>query len=116
MRKLLIFLGRVPNSIRKISAKVLQVTTKMLELLESDVAITATKLIPGESDESLRIALIMALQAFESVLKDAKTRRERKSVAKQMATYMVAKIDGNQMPLVDYDHCFERVFQEQKTA
>jgi len=114
LRKLMLAFGAVPASIRRISEKVLQVTTKLLWLAESKGAIIVTQVIPGDKDEALRLALIVALNALKERLEGAATSRERKRVAKEIATRMIAHIDEHRLESEKYGELFEKVFEDNK--
>jgi hypothetical protein len=114
MRKLMLWLGRVPASLRTLSNKALQVTNKILQLLESNLSLEIQALIPGEKDEAIVMAVTIALRQFRDVLEAAKTRRERKHICKEVAATMVAVMDGGKLPLEVYSEQFQKVFEENK--
>ena len=110
----MLWLGRVPASLRKLSNKALQVTNKILQLLESNLSLEIQALIPGEKDEAIVMAVTIALRQFRDVLEAAKTRRERKHICKEVAATMVAVMDGGKLPLEVYSDQFQKVFEENK--
>ena len=116
MRKLMLIFGRVPSSIRRITDKVLQATTWLVNVLESAPVEVATKIIPGEYDDLLRMSLIAALDVFNDRLKAAKSKRERKHIAKEIADRMVATLDGKKLSDGEYATLVQKVFDEKNVA
>lgn len=116
MRKILIWLGKVPGSVRKAAGVALQVTTKLLYALESDEALMLNKLIPGNVDDSVRLALIQILRALEPALKAANTSTAKKALAARVGAELTAAGDGKQHSIGQYAIWFETVYAEQKAG
>lgn len=116
MRKILIWLGRVPGSVRKAAGVALHVTTNLLYALESQQAIMINQLIPGTIDDSVRLALINILHALEPALKAANTPQAKKALAARVGAELTAAGDGRQHNLGQYAVWFETVVQEAKVS
>lgn len=114
MRKVLMFLGAIPNSIRTAARKALKITTKILQVLESRQAILVTELIPGDTDDKIRLALIAALKAFQPALQAAENSAARKALVARIGAELTAAQDGKRERMGQYAIWFEQVYQEDK--
>lgn len=112
MRKVIMWLGRIPNSIRTAARKALKITTKILEILESRQALIITELIPGDADDKIRLALIAALKAFQPALQAAENNAARKALAARIGAELTAAQDGRKERMGQYAIWFEQVYQE----
>jgi len=116
MRKLILLLGGIPKSIRRIICKILPVTTKFQTALESGYADDLVKLIPGTTDDTIRTALVLALSEFNDMLRRANGAHETKVIMGAIATSATKWADGRKHDTPEYRAMFERVYQESKTA
>jgi hypothetical protein len=112
MRKLIIWLGRIPGTVKNACRKALGITTKILQMLESRQAILITNLIPGEKDDALRFALIAVLKAFQPILEGTENTAARKALAARIGAELTAAIDGRKESLGQYAIWFEQTYQE----
>jgi hypothetical protein len=104
----------VPSSLEKMIKKTLIVTTEILVVLESKGVEAVINFTPTNVDNAVYLATIAALRAFKDRLEKAQG-RERKVVAGEIGKYMVAHMDGHQLPAQIYDECFEAVYEGEKS-
>lgn len=117
MKQFILWLGRVPGSIKKIIDKVLRITTVIIAFLKSDTALLVTNIIPGEQDEAIRQALILALEAFKDAIDNVRKTKDVKAYKKlagAIGAHMTATLDKNDADQATYVQCFERVYQQSK--
>lgn len=121
-RKIILFFGRIPASIKAAARKALRVTSYLKDLLNSEGAIVITRLIPGDIDDQLRKALLDILNALWPVLETAaedrtvQKGRMVKAVLARVGAELVAAQDGKQHSMGQYSIWFEQVYQESKAA
>lgn len=102
---------------RAAARKALKITTKILELLESNTALLITNIIPGEKDDALRLALIALLKTFNPILEVATSTKARKAIAARIAAELTAAQDQHKERLGTYSIIVEQVYQQEfKTA
>lgn len=117
MKKFIIWLGRVPSSIRLAAKKALKASTFVLQILKSDKASMVVALIPGDWDNSLRIALIAILEQLNATIKVAKTEEERQMIAGKIGASITEKLYGDKnISKQEYTALFEKVYKEEKDA
>jgi len=116
MRKLILLFGGIPASIRRICNKILPITTKILAALQSGYADDICKLIPGDTDNTIRIGLISALQELQIALKAITDEHVRKDLMGAVVANAMVIIDGKQHSSGEYRAMFDKVYQETKTA
>jgi hypothetical protein len=99
--------------VRAAARKALKITTKILQLLESNVALLVTNIIPGEKDDALRLALIALLKTFNPILEVATTGATRKAIAARIAAELVAAQDQHRERMGTYSIIVEQVYQQE---
>lgn len=119
-KRIIKWINDAPAAIKNlISNKILPATTSLIVVLNSDLAIMAVNIIPGEKDNTIRMALIVALQALEDTLKRAQASKDiklMKKAAGKVGKHMLATLHGDKLSEAEYDKYFEKVFQETKAA
>lgn len=98
---------------RVAARKALKITSKLLQLLESGEAVLIVKLIPGEKDDALRLALIALLKTFNPIIEVATTSMERKAIAARIAAELVAAQDAHRERMGTYSIIVEQVYQQE---
>ncbi len=112
MRKLMLWLGRVPASIRQAARRARKITTPWIAALESERAVMLTKIIPTDIDETLRLSILAILKALQPALQAVDDTKARKAIAARAGAEIVAIQDGHKERLGQYAIWFEQVYQE----
>ncbi len=116
MKKWMLKVFGVSTNLERIIAKTLQITTVMLALLNSNVTLTVTAIIPGCKDEAMIRAVQASLQVFQQQLVNTSTIEGRKKLAGDMGKYITKLLDGRELPEAYYALAFEIVYQKIKGA
>ncbi len=115
MRKIILFLRRIPLTLEKFALKAIPVTTKLLNLLENDKTVFITDLIPGNADNELRVVLISLLKEFNSVLFNLEDHdTTRKAIVARFGAEIVSRLDGKKENISTYIQIFEQVYSKNK--
>jgi hypothetical protein len=111
---LIIKLGQVPGKIRKIIDSVLEATTLLLKLAESDAATDITSITNSIKDDKLRAALIEAIPIFNKRLQEAKDVASRQKTVGDIGKWVTGYLHGWKLDAAIYRGLFEMVFHQKK--
>lgn len=114
---------KVDDTLIEAAKQSVKIVNNIKQFLESDTAITLTKIIPGDYDESVRVGLIIILKGFlqDSALASDRTRnadslltslvnnikdldeKERNALYLKLSSSIAARIHGSKLKEKDYD-------------
>lgn len=116
MRKIILWIGRIPASIKRAATVALPICEKILRFAQSGQAIVITSLIPGDADEQVRKGIIEVLSRLLPILRQLTEDSARKAIAARIGAEITAVVDGKQEAMNVYVQAFEKTLGETRVA
>jgi phenylpyruvate tautomerase PptA (4-oxalocrotonate tautomerase family) len=109
MRKIILWLGRVPSSIAKFAKDAKGITDLLIRLADSDTAKLIVAATPTDIDNILREKIVKVLKRLVPIFKSAQDEGAKKAIAARIGGEITGVFDGNKESTGVYMQSFEKI-------
>jgi len=112
MRKIILWLRRVPSSIAESCRVAKSITDTLIRYIDSDMAKMIVAATPTRLDDELRIAIVDVLNRLVPILKKTSDEGAIKGIAARIGGEVTAILDNKREKTNTYIQCFEKICNE----
>jgi len=113
MRKIILWLGRVPSSIAKFAKDAKGITDLLLRIVNSDISKIIVQATPTDIDNIIRLKIVAILERLVPILKTASDEGAKKAIAARIGGEITGVFDGNKERTGIYMQSFEKIINNE---